>query len=93
MKQKKRRKRSPVSTMKFEGGGDFKIRLTGQKLEQVKLTPEWIISEIKETEQMVDTEGNPVKDYFISKTTRTSTVRLYVDGKSIGEEKEMVNAL
>ena len=76
--------------MKFEGGGEFKVRLTGQKLEQVKLTPEWIISEIKENEIFLEPDGKTVIG-VTQKTTKTSTVRLYFDGKSVGEAKEKVS--
>ena len=86
----KRRKQSPRSGMKLEGGGEFKVRLTGQKLKQVNLNPEWIISEIKETETFLEPDGKTVVG-VTQKITRTSTVRLYVDDKSIGEAKETVS--
>jgi len=79
--------------MKLEGGGEFKVRLTGQKLKQVNLNPEWIVSEIKETETFLEPDGKTIVG-VTQKITRTSTVRLYVDDKvveSIGEAKETVS--
>ncbi len=77
----KRRKQNSNSTIKFEGGGEFKVRLTGQKIEQVKLIPEWIISEDKVTETLLEPDGKTVIG-VTQKITRTSTVRLYADSKA-----------
>ena len=85
----KRRKQNSNSTIKFEGGGEFKIRLTGQSLEQVKLTPEWIITEDKVTETFLEPDGKTVIG-VTQKITRTSTVRLYADGKKETVKNESV---
>ena len=82
----KRKKSSPFSTTKLEGVGKFDVRLSGQKMEQVKLTPEWIISEDKVTETFLEPDGKTVVG-VTQKITRTSTVRLYADSKTKVKEK------
>ena len=64
--------------MKLEVGKEYKVCLRGHKLNQAKLNPEWIISEIKETETILEPDGKTIVQ-IISKNTKTSTVRLYVD--------------
>ena len=61
--------------MKLEVGEDFKVRLRDQKLNQVKLNTEWIISEIKETETQWEADGKTIVG-IVTKNTKTSTIRL-----------------
>lgn len=66
--------------MKLEVGKEFKVRLRGYQINQAKLNPEWIISETKETDAILEPDGKTIVN-IVSKTTKTSTVRLYVDNR------------
>lgn len=74
--------------MKLEVKEDFKVRLREQKLNQVKLNTEWIISEVKETETQWEADGKTIAG-IVTRNTKTSTVRLYPSEEIIKPETKV----
>lgn len=71
--------------MKLEVREDFKVGLKDEKLNQLKLNTEWIISEVKETETQWEADGKTIAG-IVTRNTKTSTVRLYPSGEIIKPE-------
>lgn len=71
--------------MKLEVGKDFKVGLKDEKLNQLKLNTEWIISEVKETETQWEADGKTIAG-IVTRNTTTSTVRLYPSEEIIKPE-------
>lgn len=71
--------------MKLEVKEDFKVGLKDEKLNQVKLNTEWIISEAKVTETQWEADGKTIAG-IVTTNTKTSTVRLYPSEEIIKPE-------
>ena len=64
--------------MKLEGQKYVQLGLSGTKLHGGVLKPEWIMTEVRETNNVIDPESKQTIE-IIEKITETSTIRLYVD--------------